>query len=170
MNLPEKTPDRDTIQQVIGILGAGWTVDQIIERGAFDSYAGAVLIFSDYLDSMEEEFDFPHPQAEEEVEIPTCQLWSWKRACRSVEIDPDGAMTSDTRRALVLAALLIEAHEQPPVTMGDLVTKAVEEVVGGLHNRSYWPGTKTIAMDVLEKLRKQDQRIADFLKQEVNDE
>lgn len=167
MNLPEKTPDRDTIQQVIGILGAGWTVDQIIEQAATDSYAGAVLIFSDYLDSMEEEFDLPHPSLEKEVEIPTCQFWSWKRACRSVGIDPDGEMASDTRKALVLAALLIETHEQPPVTMGDLIRKAIEQAAGKAYNANFWPGTQSIALSALETMRCENEQIAAFLKQEV---
>jgi len=179
MNLPKEIPNHDTIQRVINILGAGWTVAQVIKQPVTDSYAVAILRMAEHLDWMEQEASNAPVEIADEgcdcgehssSELPVVMTWAWKRACKRAHHDPDGPMTSATKRALLVASKLIEQHEKPPVTMADLISKAIDE--GSLQayhgaGTSYWPGSTMIVKNSMGKMMAADERIKQFLMQEV---
>lgn len=98
------------------------------------------------------------------------QKWAWRRACRRAAIAPDGPMTMDTKRALIIAADVIQQHEPPPVLMADVIQKAIEEAAGMAYNSTSWPGTRSIALRAIEMMCEEDARITHFLNQEVHGE
>lgn len=175
----EKLPDHDTIQQVIGIVGGFWRVEEVIERAAGEPYAAAILRFAQYLDDMGADISIPVevpaddcPCGMEHEEAQRLSKWAWKRACRRAAMDPDGPMTMDTKRALIILADMIQHHEPAPVTMADVFMKVIERgALDAYQNyEGRWPGTVPIAKRVLDYMESEDPRIAEFLRQELHDE
>lgn len=172
----EKLPDHDTIQQVIGIVGGFWRVEEVIERAAVEPYAAAILRFAQYLDDMDADINIPVevpaedcPCGMEHEEPQRLSKWAWKRACRRAAIDPDGPMTMDTKRSLIILADMIQQHEEPPLTMADVVAKAIELGSGDayVNGGRVWPGSYNIARLSLERMREENGELAAFLDREL---